>query len=287
MPPAKARGAPARNVDALDSDESSSENEEQLDQLALQALNACSVFQDATPEKVESTAKRTKGKDSAQQRKASNAAPSSWEDASDHQSIIAPKHRIIAKVQPLVGDNLGSEREELARKADEVLSKSSLPQTNNDLTVPRPGAKPPKRAEIETRAEKWFGMRSSPLDADAKYTLAVLASRHAVDPKRHYRKERRKPNEVPKLFQIGTIVEGAADFFSSRISRKDRRANMAEEILADDRLRPYLKNKFGQLQEVTMANGRKAQKKKEDKRKPKWLRGAPSPGNKSKKPRRG
>jgi hypothetical protein len=33
-------------------------------------------------------------------------------------------------------------------------------------------------------------MKSSELDYDAKYTLALLANRDAIDPKRHYRCEK-------------------------------------------------------------------------------------------------
>lgn len=45
------------------------------------------------------------------------------------------------------------------------------------------------------------GMKNSELDMDAKYTLAIVANRNALDPKKHYRKEGKKP-KVPSLFQV-------------------------------------------------------------------------------------
>mmetsp|Transcript_8162 Transcript_8162/g.27401 ORF Transcript_8162/g.27401 Transcript_8162/m.27401 type:complete len:101 (-) Transcript_8162:563-865(-) len=70
-------------------------------------------------------------------------------------------------------------------------------------------------------------MKNSPLDRDAKYTIALIANRHAIDPKRHYRKEERKPQNTPKLFQVGTVMSTSAEFYSSRLKRKEQRCPAA------------------------------------------------------------
>eukprot|EP00961_Rhodomonas_salina_P281376 3801766-Rhodomonas_salina.1 len=73
--------------------------------------------------------------------------------------------------------------------------------------------------------------------------------------------------------QVGTVMQGAAEFYSSRLLKSERRSNLAEEILADDRLRglsesgcrPYIKRKFGELQDAAQATGKAAYKKRSQK----------------------
>ena len=70
-----------------------------------------------------------------------------------------------------------------------------------------------------------------------------------MDPKRHYRKEEYKhKNKGDRLCQVGTIVQGNTEFYSARLTKAERKINLAEEVLADERLRPYLKRKFNDLQ---------------------------------------
>lgn len=71
--------------------------------------------------------------------------------------------------------------------------------------------------------------------------LQVLKMRHVIDPKRHYRKMGKK--EEFKYFQMGTVVEGATEFFSSRLTRKERKRTIVDELLADDKARTYHKRK--------------------------------------------
>jgi hypothetical protein len=60
----------------------------------------------------------------------------------------------------------------------EVMSKSEVEGLEKRLTVEAPRSKQKNRPDSETvRDKKWFGMRSSPMDVDTKYTLALLANR--------------------------------------------------------------------------------------------------------------
>jgi len=45
-------------------------------------------------------------------------------------------------------------------------------------------------------------------------------------------------------------------FYSARLSKSERKGNLAEEILADDRIRPYLKRKFTELQDDARKKGK-------------------------------
>ncbi len=50
-------------------------------------------------------------------------------------------------------------------------------------------------------------------------------------------------------WQVGTIVESAADFYSSRINKKDRKNHLVEEILEDSEKRRFLKRRFREIQQ--------------------------------------
>ena len=42
------------------------------------------------------------------------------------------------------------------------------------------------------------------------------------------------------VVQIGTVVEGTADFYSSRIPKRQRKTKMIDELLADAEFRRYV-----------------------------------------------
>ena len=39
--------------------------------------------------------------------------------------------------------------------------------------------------------------------------------------------------------QIGTVVEGSADFYTSRIPKRQRKSNLIDELLSDAEFRRY------------------------------------------------
>ncbi|KAF3947606.1 hypothetical protein CMV_026284 [Castanea mollissima] len=65
-------------------------------------------------------------------------------------------------------------------------------------------------------------------------------------PKRHYKKGDSKSKMLPKYFQIGMVIESASDFFTGRLTRKEREGTIAAELLSDCTLADYSekKNKF-------------------------------------------
>lgn len=69
-----------------------------------------------------------------------------------------------------------------------------------------------------------------------------------MDPKRHYKKSEAKSKTLPKYFQVGTVVESSADFFSSRLTKKERKATLADELLSDPTLGQYRKRKVREIE---------------------------------------
>ncbi|CAI5983319.1 unnamed protein product [Closterium sp. NIES-64] len=77
-------------------------------------------------------------------------------------------------------------------------------------------------------------------------------------------------------FQIGTVVEGAADFYSSRLTRRERKQSFAAELLHDEDLKKYRKRKFLEIAEENQRKGRRHLVKKQDRKNPTWARAAPN-----------
>jgi hypothetical protein len=50
-----------------------------------------------------------------------------------------------------------------------------------------------------------------------------------------------------QLLQIGTVVEGGADFYSGRLTKKERKGTFADELLADTSLKAYRYGHFSSV----------------------------------------
>ena len=84
--------------------------------------------------------------------------------------------------------------------------------------------------------------------------------RDVLDPKRHYKKEGSKP-QIPEYSQVGTIIEGPTEYFSARLSNRDRKRTLVEEVLAGERTSGRFKSKYNEIQEAK-TSGKKAHYKK-------------------------
>ncbi|XP_034035615.1 deoxynucleotidyltransferase terminal-interacting protein 2 isoform X2 [Thalassophryne amazonica] len=125
---------------------------------------------------------------------------------------------------------------------DEVMKKSVIgPDFEKKDAVPpysesRKALKLKRRVEREkTTGESWFNMKAPELTQELKGDLQVLKMRGSLDPKRFYKKNDREG--FPKYFQVGTVMDNAADFYHSRIPKKQRKRTMMEELLADAEFR--------------------------------------------------
>eukprot|EP00003_Mantamonas_plastica_P022798 TRINITY_DN394_c0_g2_i1.p1 TRINITY_DN394_c0_g2~~TRINITY_DN394_c0_g2_i1.p1 ORF type:complete len:379 (-),score=120.72 TRINITY_DN394_c0_g2_i1:114-1250(-) len=111
----------------------------------------------------------------------------------------------------------------------------------------------------ETSGKGWFDMPATQLTPEIMQELKVLRMRGYLDPKRHYKSQDSK--KIPKFFQIGTWVESKADFYSSRIPKKQRKTRLVDELLEDAKFRSYAKKKFKKVsdkaQKVQKQNSRK------------------------------
>ncbi|KAI7852652.1 Fcf2 pre-rRNA processing-domain-containing protein [Circinella umbellata] len=115
-----------------------------------------------------------------------------------------------------------------------------------------------RKEEREMTAGKgWFDMGRPDMTPELKRDLQLLKMRHVIDRKRHYKK---MGKETAKYFQVGTVIEGATEFHSSRINRKDRKQTIVDELMANEQARDYYKRKYTEGQSRGN-NGRKKAKR--------------------------
>jgi hypothetical protein len=90
--------------------------------------------------------------------------------------------------------------------------------------------------------------------------------REMLDPKRHYKKAGKF--KIPEYSQMGTIIEGPTEFFSSRLNKGDRRKTLVDEALeAEDRSKRF-KTKYLETQKKKQSGKKAFYKKLQARRKP-------------------
>ncbi|KAI8380969.1 Fcf2 pre-rRNA processing-domain-containing protein [Radiomyces spectabilis] len=129
--------------------------------------------------------------------------------------------------------------------------------------------KPLSRKERQQLREKttgkgWFDMEKPEITPEIKRDLQILKMRHVLDRKRHYKKMGKRAD--PTYFQVGTVVEGPTEFFSARMTNRERKNTILDELLSDDNRKQYYKRKFLETQERTSSGGKKHYKKQKVKR---------------------
>jgi len=83
--------------------------------------------------------------------------------------------------------------------------------------------------------------------------------RDVLDPKRHYKKDNSRG--IPEFSQVGTVIPGPTDYFSGRVTKRDRKQTLLGEVLETEKSTKRFKNKYGEIQAVK-TSGKKAHYKK-------------------------
>ncbi|CAC5392895.1 rRNA-processing protein fcf2,Deoxynucleotidyltransferase terminal-interacting protein 2 [Mytilus coruscus] len=137
---------------------------------------------------------------------------------------------------------------------DEVMKKSVItPDFEKQFSLTpyeesvRQQKKQRRKEREKTKGKNWYNMEAPEMTEEKKNDLMVVHMRKALDPKRFYKNN--DTVSIPKYFQLGTVVESSADFYHSRVPKKQRKSNMVEELLADAEFRKYNKRKYVEIQE--------------------------------------
>jgi len=119
-----------------------------------------------------------------------------------------------------------------------------------------------KKLEKEkTKGSDWYNMPALEMTEERQRDLELLQMRGVLDPKRFYKKN--ASDNLPKYYQIGTIVDSAADFYTDRVPQKDRKQTMVDELLADAEFKKFQKRKYVEIiEDKSKKQGNKFYKKK-------------------------
>jgi hypothetical protein len=157
---------------------------------------------------------------------------------------------------PLTSRNISNLRENSERMENRPLSTLALQMVaSTKTTTADPPIRSFKLGDQKNKKQKkdptcvgkgWFHMQSTERTEEVKTDLAVLRMRHILDPKRLYKST---DASLGKGFiQVGTVLEGAGEYYSQRLTKKQRRANVTEELMADTNVTNYAKKKFLEIQ---------------------------------------
>ncbi|KAF7714122.1 rRNA-processing protein [Penicillium ucsense] len=131
------------------------------------------------------------------------------------------------------------------------------PKQKELSNILRPAStKPAAKKDKATAGPDWFNLPKTELTSELKRDLQLIRMRSVLDPKRHYKKENGKA-KIPEFSQVGTIIQGPTEFFSSRITKKDRKKNFVEEVLAAERQNHRFESKYRDIQ-ANKTSGKKA-----------------------------
>ncbi|XP_053988206.1 deoxynucleotidyltransferase terminal-interacting protein 2 [Hylaeus anthracinus] len=135
---------------------------------------------------------------------------------------------------------------------DKILEKSVIKPGFEQLEAVPPYEESEKQLQIKRRKERaktkgndWFNMRPPEMTPEIRRDLQVLQMRSALDPKHFYKKNDLKV--LPKYFQIGKVVDSPLDYYSSRLTKKERKATIVDELMADAEFSKYNKRKYKQI----------------------------------------
>ncbi|KAI0395338.1 Fcf2-domain-containing protein [Xylariaceae sp. FL0594] len=138
---------------------------------------------------------------------------------------------------------------------------ASANKSGAELSVRVPQARKSKKemAHKPDAGPQWFNLPATDLTPELRRDLQLLKMRDVLDPKRHYKKDNSRG--IPQFSQVGTVIPGPTDFFSARVTKKDRKRTLLQDVLETEKETKRFKNKYGEIQAVK-TSGKKAHYKK-------------------------
>lgn len=102
-----------------------------------------------------------------------------------------------------------------------------------------------RKERAKTTGESWFNMRAPPMTPEIRHDLEVLQMRSALDPKHFYKKNDLKV--IPKYFHIGKVIDSPVDYYSDRLTKKERKKTIVDELMSDAQFSKYNKRKYKEI----------------------------------------
>ncbi|CRK13562.1 hypothetical protein BN1708_010856 [Verticillium longisporum] len=174
-----------------------------------------------------------------------------------HRLLTEAEDRLAAKPYHDIPTDVGQSTPKLGSLSPVVGAKGGIARPPQQRLAARDAHQMIPNNKSDDAGQGWFGLpKTDPNDKEFKRDVQLLQMRGtALDPSRHYKKESLKA-KMPRYAHVGRIVEGPTDFYSSRLTRKERKKTLVDELLAAEKASGKFKSKFNDIQ------GRKASGKK-------------------------
>ncbi|XP_048270611.1 deoxynucleotidyltransferase terminal-interacting protein 2 isoform X2 [Bombus terrestris] len=102
-----------------------------------------------------------------------------------------------------------------------------------------------RKERAKTKGKSWFNMPAPELTPEVKNDLQVIRMRSVLDPKHFYKKNDLKT--IPKYFQIGKVMDSHLDYYSGRLTKKERKKTIVDELMADAEFSKFNKRKYKEI----------------------------------------
>lgn len=116
-----------------------------------------------------------------------------------------------------------------------------------------------RREREKTKGKQWFNLPAKEMTEEIKRDLQVIQMRSALDPKRFYKKNDLKV--LPKYFQIGKVIDTPLNYYNGRLTNKERKRTIVDELMADAEFSKYNKRKYKEIIEENKKLHYKAHKR--------------------------
>lgn len=161
-------------------------------------------------------------------------------------------------------------------------------QERNSASIVRSEQKPNKKAKQkdgerpESSGASHFDLPNTPMTPDLERTFQLLEMRPYIYKDQHYK--RMGKWKAPAYFGVGTVVDDAKDFYSSRTLKKDRKQSLADEFLEDPAVLQYVeaRNRMHNDEKKQRHETRQAKGSRRPKSKKSRIAFKPPKGNKKK-----
>jgi hypothetical protein len=98
-----------------------------------------------------------------------------------------------------------------------------------------------------TAGARHFDIPNTAVTPEIEQTFKMLEMRPYVFKDQHYKKALRW--KQPAFFGVGTVVDDARDFYSSRVPKKQRKQTLGEELMGEAGLEQYVDKRVSVLKE--------------------------------------
>ncbi|XP_043276657.1 deoxynucleotidyltransferase terminal-interacting protein 2 [Venturia canescens] len=140
----------------------------------------------------------------------------------------------------------------VAKSVDELMKKSVLqpgfeqlervPKYEQSLRTVR---RIRQKEREKTKGAKWFNLPATEMTDEIKHDLEVIQMRSVLDPKHFYKKNDIKA--LPKYFQIGKVIDSPLDYYNGRLTKKERKRTIVDELMADAEFSKFNKRKYKEI----------------------------------------